>query len=144
MNGERDTNLVAPCGMDCALCSNYLAFLHQIPRKRGKISHCAGCRPRNKQCSILKRDCERLRNRTVDYCFRCSEFPCGNLLHIDAHYRKKYSTSLVENLICIRDRGIEALFTYENERFGCTRCGNLKSVHSGRCYVCDTIHSWKD
>lgn len=34
-----DRQLIAPCGMYCGLCSSYLAYLHQVPRQRGKFTY---------------------------------------------------------------------------------------------------------
>jgi hypothetical protein len=70
--------LIAPCGMNCAICSGYLAYKNNLPKVRGKISHCKGCRPRNKQCAFLKKRCEdnlKLLRGEIDFCFECDFFP---------------------------------------------------------------------
>lgn len=46
--------LIAPCGMNCALCSRYLAFVNKLKR-----SQCIGCRIRavrrvNQRIGVLK------------------------------------------------------------------------------------------
>ncbi|MFA6000865.1 MAG: DUF3795 domain-containing protein [Thermoleophilia bacterium] len=139
-----EEDLIAPCGMYCAICSGYLAYLNQIPRKRGKISHCKGCRARDKKCAWLKGDCELLAKGKVRYCFECPDFPCGHLQHIDARYRRNFGMSMIENLETIRDRGVKAFLREQKARFTCSRCQGLISVHSGKCYVCDDIISWKE
>ena len=136
--------LIAPCGMYCGVCSAYLAFSHQIPRKRGKITHCAGCRPRDKQCAYLKKRCRLLREKTIRYCSECPTYPCKRLLHLDERYRDNYGMSLIENLEIIRRRGSKALLASIGTRYSCRRCGELISVHNGKCFVCDTIRSWKE
>jgi hypothetical protein len=35
---EFDKALIVPCGMNCGICSAYLAYSRNIPRKRGKLS----------------------------------------------------------------------------------------------------------
>ncbi len=135
--------LLAPCGMDCAVCSGYLAFAHGIPRKRGAITHCAGCRARNKQCAWLKGNCAKLRNNRIRFCFECVDFPCARLAHLDARYRRDYGMSLIENLELIRDAGVQALIDRQQKRFGCARCGQLRSVHNRKCFACETVRSWK-
>ena len=51
---------------------------------------------------------------------------------------------LLENLDLIRTQGESALLDVLKERFVCKKCGELRSVHSGKCYVCDGIKGWKD
>ena len=129
--------------MHCAVCSAYLAKLHEIPKARGKISHCSGCRPRDKQCAYIKGSCSRLSNGRVTYCFECPTFPCDRLKKIDNRYRTTYNMSFIENLELIKDRGEQAFLKLQQKRFGCDRCGALTSIHNGKCYVCDKIVRWK-
>jgi hypothetical protein len=80
--------LLAPCGTDCATCSAYLAFVNGISRKRGRITHCLGCRPRNKQCAYLKGQCELLPTNKIKFCFECVRYPCEILKRFDQRYRR--------------------------------------------------------
>jgi hypothetical protein len=143
MANALEEELIAPCGMHCALCSAYLAYRHRIPKKRGKISHCAGCRERNKQCAWLAGHCQTIAKRTITYCHLCDSFPCERLRHVDSRYRKQYGMSFIENLVMIRDHGIDAFFDHQKETYSCPKCGEYISIHSGKCYVCDTIESWR-
>ena len=68
--------LIAPCGMNCSICSGYLALLYNVKDKGLKMPYCTGCRPRNKQCAFLKKSCELLLTNKVKYCYECQEFPC--------------------------------------------------------------------
>lgn len=139
-----DRQLMAPCGMYCGLCSAYLAYLHQVPRQHGKFTYCMGCRPRDKQCSWLKKRCELVQKHTVQYCFECPSYPCTMLERAAESYRTKYGLDFVENLALIRDRGEDVLLGALEERYACERCGDLRSIHSGKCFACDDISSWKD
>jgi hypothetical protein len=130
--------------MYCGLCSSYLAYLHRIARQGRKHTYCAGCRPRAKQCAFLKKRCERLQNRTVQYCFECPSYPCARLQRLAEGYRRKYRLDFLQNLELILDQGEDALLQTLRDRYACERCGALRSVHSGKCYHCDEIHSWKD
>lgn len=140
MNSE----LIAPCGMDCSACSFYLAFVNGIPIKRGKISDCAGCRPRNKKCAYLKGQCDLLAKNKIDFCFQCPQFPCGRLSRFDGRYRRTYGVSPIQNLEEIRDSGIEAFLRAQKKRLNCATCGGRISVHNKKCFACDKITSWKD
>ena len=135
--------LIAPCGMNCALCSAYLAYAHQIPRKRGRIYHCQGCRPRNKKCAYLKKPCSGLSNGSIRFCYECKGFPCAHLKHLDTRYRKSYGISFIENLGVIRDNGLEQFLKCQRERHTCPKCGDWVSVHNKKCFRCDAIVSLK-
>jgi len=80
------TKLIAPWGMNCAIC---LTFLWER-------NWCGGCwspeRKCNKRCTI--RSCV---HRKGKYCFDCDSFPCKRLLQLDTRYRKKYRVSMIEN-----------------------------------------------
>ncbi len=133
---ELDKSLVAPCGMNCALCSGYLAYALQLPRQRGKVSYCAGCRPRNKQCAFLKKHCPDLMSGRVEYCFECRGYPCDRLKHLDERYRRNYQVSFLENLAQIKERGIDRFLRDQAEKYRCPGCGGVVCVHTGRCPVC--------
>ncbi len=145
-------NLIAPCGMNCGVCSGYLALQNEVKSKGIRISYCAGCRPRNKKCAFLKKRCRFLSEGTMQYCYECALFPCENLAHIDKRYRTLYHMSMIENLICIKDRGINALLNKEQEKWRCPECGGVICCHNGICFTCETellrnkksIYRWED
>ena len=145
MNGQATkSELLAPCGMDCSSCSFYLAYIHGIPKKRGKISHCTGCRPRNKQCAYLKGQCELLAKNKVRFCFECSKYPCERLSRFDARYRRTYGVSPIRNLEDIRDLGVFTFIRNQDARYSCITCGGRLSIHNKKCFACDRITCWKD
>jgi len=121
-----------------------LAYLNHIPRERGKFTYCAGCRPRDKSCSWLKKRCELLRNQAIQYCFECPSYPCTPLKHLAERYRTKYGLDFLANLELIRDQNEDVLLDALEDLHACERCGGLRSVHSGKCFACDDVHSWKD
>ncbi len=135
--------LVAPCGMNCNVCSAYLAYSHNLPKRRGKITHCIGCLPRDKQCAWLKGNCARLRNGKVRFCYECPTFPCERLMKIDERYRTNYGVSFISNLKEIKKNGVEEFLKGQQKSFKCGKCGDVKSVHNGKCYGCEKIESWK-
>jgi len=94
--------------MNCGVCRGYLAYSKNIPRLRVDVTHCSGCRERNKQCAYLKGHCAQLGERKIDYCFECKEFPCTRLKKLDERHRKKqWDMSFTQNLTEIKDKGIE-------------------------------------
>jgi len=131
-----DAELIAPCGMNCHLCSAYLAYNNDIKSKGEKGSYCIGCRPRDKKCAFLKKKCDLLLNGKVDYCYECGDFPCERLKHIDTRYRKYYKMSMIENLEYIRENGIRDFLTKEDAKWKCPDCGDTICCHNGICYNC--------
>ncbi|HEY48988.1 MAG TPA: DUF3795 domain-containing protein [Dehalococcoidia bacterium] len=135
--------LIAPCEMNCGICSSYLAYSKNILKKRGAILHCAGCIPRDKRCAYIRKICINLRNDRIRFCYECYDFPCDRLRELDKRYRKNYGMSMVENLEFIRDNGIGKFLVKQEERYKCLKCGGVVCVHNGKCYDCERIESWK-
>lgn len=135
MEGHRP-ELVAPCGMNCAICSGYLAMRAEVRAKGIRMSYCKGCRPRDKRCAFLKKRCGRLRDGEVEYCHECGEFPCKDLKQLDERYRRLYRMSMIENLQAIEERGIAAFVEEQRQRWRCPDCGGTICCHNGVCYTC--------
>jgi len=146
------SELIAPCGMDCALCSNYLALRNDVRAKGMKLPYCKGCRPRDKMCSFIKKKCDLLLNHTVEFCFECEEFPCENLKHISNRYKSRYRMSMIDNLIFIREHGLDNFLENQQKKWQCPDCGDLLCCHNGICYSCGLeklknkkkVYRWKE
>jgi hypothetical protein len=132
--------LIAPCGMNCAICRAYLAYTHGVPRVRGKVSYCAGCLPRGKNCYI-KRGCRKLTKHEIQSCSQCDSIPCEKLAHLDKRYRERYSMSMVENVKIIKEKGMEEFLKIQAERYSCPSCSGVVSVHDGKCYSCGYVRN---
>lgn len=129
--------LIAPCGMNCALCSKYLAYLNGLKR-----SQCTGCRPRDKKCEYLFQKCAGNNTNTTvtaPFCFECPHYPCKQINRMDNRYRNNYATSVKENLECIKEKGVLTFLEEQYEKHNCVKCGGLISVHNRKCFKCDTI-----
>jgi hypothetical protein len=131
--------LIAPCGMNCAICSRYLSSVNDLKRSR-----CVGCRPGNKKCSYLFEKCSginggRKGNRTASSCFECDQYPCKQINRMDRRYRSNYEMSVKDNLERINKIGVEQFAEDQYERYRCSKCGGLISVHNGNCFRCDPI-----
>jgi len=128
--------LIAPCGMNCALCSSYLSMKNDL-RKTGIMkTYCDGCRPRGKNCAFMKKSCELLGEGKVQFCFECEDFPCRRLKALNKRYSAKYHMSMIENLTYIRDRGMEKFLKSEEKKWKCPDCGQVICCHNGICYSC--------
>ena len=136
--------LIAPCGMNCNVCSAYLAYERDLPKRLGNIK-CKGCRPRNKQCAFVKKRCgNRLMKNQVQYCFECDKFPCEHIQKISAKYEKRWNTSFIDNLNYIKEHGEEKFLKKEIARYKCKECGGTICIHNGKCYDHEKIETWKE
>jgi hypothetical protein len=122
------STLIAPCGMDCAICS---AFLREKNRCNGCYSANCTCR---RHCTIAA--CMLVKNR---YSHDCQEFPCRRLKQLDKRYRTKYHMSMLDNLAVIKKDGIRSFVKSERERWTCKSCGGTIDVHHYRCSACGKV-----
>ena len=147
-----DTELIAPCGMNCSVCSRYLARKHDVRRKGVRMAYCAGCRPRDRKCAFLKKRCELLLDHRVRFCYECDSFPCRSLKRIDARYQKHYRTSFIESLAFIKQHSLAAFIERENAKWRCAECGGVLCCHNGICFKCSIdrlrtkkqLYRWED
>lgn len=131
--------LIAPCGMNCAICSRYLSYVNNLKR-----SQCHGCRPGNKKCSYLFEKCSGINgalqgNATASFCYECDLYPCKQINRMDARYRSNYEMSVKDNLERIDKIGVEGFVKEQDKKYRCLRCGGLISIHNKKCFTCDII-----
>jgi hypothetical protein len=102
-------DLIAPCGINCAICKAHLR-----PR-----NPCHGCRDAEQNKPVTRMRC-RLRickKRTGEYCCHCAEIPCDWLKRLDLRYRTRYGMSQIENLEYIRRNGINKFLKNEVKKW---------------------------
>jgi len=129
--------LVAPCGINCAVCACHLAYIHGAWKKGIRIPECPGCLPRPKLCAYFKKSCSRLRKGRARFCHECPRFPCAHLKGLDGRYRARFRTSPIENLERIRRSGMRSFLASQRRKWRCPRCGGLICCHNGLCFRCD-------
>ena len=129
--------LIAPCGMNCAICSRYLSYVHHLKR-----SQCVGCRSRNERCTYLFEKCTGVNHtskRNAVFCFECDQYPCKEINRMDDRYRKNYMMSVKDNLEFIHKRGIEKFIDEQYGKYRCSKCGGFISIHNRKCFQCNHI-----
>jgi hypothetical protein len=122
-------SLIAPCGMNCGICMACLRARDQ----------CLGCRAAdiNKATTVIRckiKNCKTIQEGKVNHCSECDSSPCKNLRHLDRRCRTKYDMSMIENLVFIRDNGIDKFIRQQTKKYECPTCGSAVCVHNGRCY----------
>lgn len=132
-----DEILIAPCGMNCGLCINYLAMKNDLNKQGFRKTYCAGCLPRGQNCTFMKSHCELLGKGLVRFCHECGDFPCRRLKALDKRYRTKYHMSMLDNLVFIKEQGMEKFLEAEEAKWHCPECGQVLCCHNGLCLNCD-------
>lgn len=134
--GTMEELLIAPCGMNCALCVSYLAMKHDLKKQGIGKKYCPGCQPRGQNCTFMADQCALVGRGLVRFCYECSDFPCKRLKGLDKRYRMKYHMSMIENLMSIRDQGMERFLAGEEAKWRCPQCGGTICCHNGLCFGC--------
>lgn len=136
MKGMQD-KLIAPCGMNCALCLAYQFREKDLNRKGFHKSYCPGCIPRGQNCTHMGDGCQLLGQGKVRFCYECGAYPCRLLKNLDKRYRTKYHMSMIDNLNHIRYHGLESFLKQEEGKWACPACGGVICCHNGLCLDCD-------
>ena len=130
--------LIAPCGMNCALCAAYQAQRYDLNKKGLRRKYCPGCIPRGEHCLHMASVCDAVGKGQVRFCFACEAFPCARLKRLDKRYRTKYHMSMIANLRFIQQNGIDAFLKNQEETWGCQNCGDgFVCCHNGLCLGCE-------
>lgn len=126
-------DLIAPCGMNCSVCRFYLSKAKGL--YKSKNAGCVGCIPRGIGCNNHG-GCEPLKAKAVRFCYECTAFPCENMKKLEKRYSTKYHTSLIDNLMSIKENGIDKWLAGEESRWKCKKCGGTVSIHTHTCFDC--------
>lgn len=132
-----NADLIAPCGMNCSLCRSYQSMNYDLKKQGFSYKYCPGCLPRGENCLHMGDQCELLANGLVRFCFECQNFPCKRLKALDKRYRTKYHMSMIDNLIFIRDYGMDQFMEKQALIWQCPECGGMMCCHNGLCLQCD-------
>jgi hypothetical protein len=109
--------MVASCGIDCGNCSLSMCkddpsmidrlVARGIPRDK---LPCKGCRNIGGDCPVISGKCETyacVRQKTVDFCYECADFPCSKLCPSSQRADVLPHNLKVFNLCTIQRMGVE-------------------------------------
>lgn len=123
--------MIAPCGLNCAVCKNALQEKNPCRGCRGAYE----CKP-NYCANICKiPHCNKLKD---GFCTCPPEYLCEQLEEKRNRYGSAYQIieRPIDNLLYIRDKGIEAFIEKERDYWKCPVCGELMCVQLGKCSEC--------
>ena len=130
-----NAEMIAPCGLNCALCKRALQ----------RDTPCQGCRGpyevKSRYCKEICHiwTCDKLMQNQWRYCDACPEYPCEEIIEKETRYGSQYPVkeSPMDNLKNIRKMGMESFLASEHEKWMCPKCGGIICVHTARCSDCD-------
>lgn len=132
-----EEKLIAPCGMNCSLCIAFQFWEKDLNKKGFHKKYCPGCIPRGENCTHMGNQCALIGKGLVRFCFECEVFPCKRLKALDKRYRINYHMSMIENLVFIKEHGIEKFLVKQEEKWRCPECEKLICAHNGLCLNCN-------
>lgn len=126
-------NLVAPCGIYCGACPGY----HK--------GTCYGCRSNDttqkrtgKWGCKIRRCC--VDEHKFDFCNRCTEFPCKLVIRFQKSHvgekRFRYREETVDNLLKIKDIGVENWLKEQQRKYYCPNCQGSVVFYLYECLSC--------
>ena len=127
-------SMIAPCGLNCALCKRALLADDLCPGCNGPDEHkpdyCAT------KCGVPR--CEKRKTLPDRFCDQCPDYPCADIMEKETRYANAYRMleSPIGNLAYIRQHGMEAFLKRETERYTCPDCGGTICIQQSVCAVC--------
>lgn len=131
-----DAKLIAPCGINCSLCSGY-------QRKKAPCVGCniAGDKPTYCLTCIIK-NCPERNQDAAFFCNQCAQYPCRRLKQLEKRYRARYGVQIYENLRVIETEGLDAFIAREETKWKCDACGARLCMHNAQCPHCHTSNKY--
>jgi len=130
-----EASLIALCGMNCAVCSAYIARELDLKKRGINWTYCVGCRHRGENCTFMKNACPAIGEGKYNFCYECPDYPCARLKRLNKRY-SKYNVSMLNNLAMIKEQGMAVFLAKEEIKWQCPKCGGVICCHTGQCPNC--------
>ncbi len=121
--------LLAPCGINCAICKGYLR----------EKNTCPGCRfldPKTntfKSCTkCIIKNCPELKKTKSKFCYECDKYPCKRMKDLNKRYVTRYDYNTFKTLESIKKDGTKKTFEKIMKKYSCPK-GTI-CVHDKECY----------
>ena len=86
-----------------------------------------------------RKDCPLLKDK-IDSCIRCQFFPCWKLEKLNQTYAdKNWNANGINNLLEIKEMGMEKWLKKERKLCSCPRCGEVICIHDRKCSGCGKL-----
>lgn len=118
--------------MNCMVCYKHCTVCKSV-------RPCAGClNGDRRQAASLPCLCHQglRREKGLRYCLECTAFPCRRLNRLEKSYRTRYDASLLSNSRAVLTRGLAVFLENERQKYTCSVCGGIVSLHDGVCGTC--------
>ncbi len=141
---QPDKRLAAVCGLFCPSCTIYIATTEEPERLKliadrrnlpiDKV-RCYGCRVsiRYPFCETCKMS-ECSKNKEIDFCVECKEFPCDDLKRFQA--ARPHRIELWQAQKQIYESGYEMWYIDMLKHYSCPVCGTINSAYDLSCRNC--------
>ena len=142
MAGNRE--LAAPCGLYCGVCAIYVATRDNNEKFKEKLAPVYGAKPEDLVCDgclsgrvfgycqvcPIKSCC---REKKIEGCHRCSDFPCKFIDNFPIPVGKKVILRAVPRW---REVSTEVWMAEEEKRYTCPHCGYATFRGVKKCRQC--------
>jgi hypothetical protein len=138
------SSLAGRCGIFCGACEFNKAISHPEIKPALSIAinvpeediYCKGCGDLDDKswghgCKTAK-CCD---NHLIQYCFDCSEYPCGDLKAMVADPYPHHH-SVILDLDRMKEVGINTWLSEQKDRWSCKSCGESFCWYSETCSKC--------
>jgi hypothetical protein len=121
---------IAPCGVICDICLGF-------QRTKNKCVGCNNTGYKPYHCSVCSiTTCVEKKANEKLLCYECVKFPCRRIKDLDKRYIAKYGESPIQNLLKIKEIGLDSFIESEKVKWKCSKCGELLCVHREVCLNC--------
>ena len=131
------------CGLYCGACPILLANERGEVEKRAaeggvepEVLLCSGCK--SETIAVFCTDCEMrqcARDRRLDSCRECDEYPCQMLKNFRADEHPHHS-AVLKNLESMHETGLDAWLEEQKARWSCPACGARFTWYDALCPEC--------
>jgi len=116
-----------PCGLYCGACG---------------ATDCGGCRSDRVDETVTQCKFRRCaREKTVEFCCFCGEYPCKELSTF-MHDQWPHHWTMEPNLEYIRANGRQAWLAAQEEQWSCPNCGAQTFWFQKSCACGQTLEAW--